>query len=136
MAQTLTLDHCISCRLNQDEYDRVREICARQGITTSKYFRAVIRLVLVRGDVNAGAILIDGRTAIALERELVKQGHNINQGVHALNAIAQFFRMGKSDYDWLAQRFDHAVLAFTVVNDHHDDLVRRFEAIDRKTIFG
>ena len=135
MTATTNLAHCISCRITDGQFEALRALCAQQRLTPSRYLRAVIALLLTQGT-DADAVLLDSRLAWELERELRRQGHNLNQGVHALNGIAQFAREGKRDIEWLENRFEATKLAFGSVIDHHNELVRLMREIKSKTIIG
>ena len=135
MANSSELTRCLGCRVTDGEYDRVQKLSRAQGMTPSRYLRSLIRLASdPRWDGESGAVLIDRDSVMALEREINRQGHNLNQGVHALNSIALFFRHGKGDFDWLERRFDAAEMAFNVVARDHKEIVRLISALGDKIV--
>ena len=85
---------------------------------------------------DAGAVLLDRKSVWKLERELARQGHNLNQGIHALNAIALYVRENKHDLFWLGQAFDDARLSLNTVIDYHDELIGLLRSIKDKAIIG
>ena len=122
-------------RLDTDDLLWVEERAASQDLTVSQYLRSLVRIARATEERLCPCVLIDNKSAYLLERELKKQGYNLNQGIKALNTIALYIDRNQ-DADFLRDQFTRAHVAFGQIHDVHSSLLLSFKEVKGKLCLG
>jgi len=83
-------------RLSDSEFLRLQFVADQLDITSSAFIRAAVEaqyFYLSHNILNRPRVIIlDDKTATAIQREQLKLGRNFNQGIRGINELAKIFR--------------------------------------------
>lgn len=90
--------HTITCRLEEADFQKLKEEADAMELNTSDYIRMLTRLPIEYKDGydSNSVIIIDPRAVVDLAYQLRKQGYLLNQATHALNTVALKVEHGSS----------------------------------------
>lgn len=125
----------IGFRLGEKDYEWLTREAEDEGIAISRYVRTLVRAARITHNNLGPVALIDEKTSFQLLRELRYQGHNLNQGIKAINTIALCIER-RHDTDLLLAEFQKAKVALGQVIDLHSQVQTDIDTIKGRLLLG
>lgn len=119
----------IHVRMSEDEIERAKRLATDTGMTLSDLIRVLLQMPAPSVGEGGRLIVIDRTTAAKLTREMRRWGHHYNQAVHALNAIAYYFRANDMDAPDVLEELDRASDKLAVMQPGVEALRRSVEDV-------
>ena len=130
--------YTISCRVNDEDFDRMKRNADALDLTQSDYIRYLIRMPIAPAGVDAlgDVVVLDTDSIALMQRELTKWEHHYNQGIHALNAINYYLRRGKQDDEYFLAQIERAHEKLEQTEAGRHQLMDEIERLERMTVIG
>lgn len=130
--------HTFSCRLSDDDRQKLAEQADRLELKPSEYLRYLIRIPLADKSSSSSArcVVIDADAMASMARELTKWGYHYNQAVHSMNTISLFIQRGRLEADYFAQTIDEINASLREVESGRLELATRLDEVERSVLVG
>lgn len=122
----------IHVRLKEEHLREFDEVSKRLDINKSKLVRLLVQLpTTITKEDNIRCIYIDRTALWGCLREMRRWGVNLNQAIHALNAIAYELRHGKTpEAPHILRSIEAAIAAANICIDAVGEMQGRFDSFE------